>query len=64
MVRMVKGSPPEYPDKYYLLANGGWWLIGSHPLFGQRPYVEVDAGKTEHGGQAQLQSHGLVLLLI
>ena len=52
-------------DHVYRLNDGSWWLLASSDYFAaRRPRIVPDQSQHEHGGQAQLQSHGLVLLLI
>jgi hypothetical protein len=62
-VRIVKASLADSPYQFYLLANAGMWLVGADPTF-EWGRIEKGYGNHAHGGQAQLQSHGLVLLLI
>jgi hypothetical protein len=63
VIRTVTASH-DTDQQYYLLANAGWWLLAGSPYF-TKPQIELDYGQVDlHGGQAQLQSHGLVLLLI
>jgi hypothetical protein len=70
MVRIVtsyaQNDNEHGSDHVYMLRNAGWWLVASSDWHAaQRSAVQTTLNPhSEHGGQAQLQSHGLVLLLI